>query len=73
MTEMPGLSDSQVLKFVEAFYIVEICEAIEISHPFRIPAMRLLELIFEDFKEELLAKPRRFDLLRGSLIMLHLY
>jgi hypothetical protein len=73
MTEMYGISDLQVLKFVQAFYIVEVCQMVEDSHPLRILFMRLLELSFEDYKDELLAQPREFDLLRASLVMPFLY
>jgi hypothetical protein len=68
MTELPGLSDAQVLKFVEVFYIIDMCSIVESSHPFRVPSLQLLGLIFGDFEEEVLAESREFDLLFGSLI-----
>lgn len=62
MTEMPGLSDMQILSILEVHYIVDMCSLVEKSHPFRDPFLQLLELVFEGFKDEILAQPREFDL-----------
>ena len=70
MIELPGLSDEQVLKFVEVFYILDMCNLVEGTHPLRVPSLQLLRLIFEDFEEEIRAGPREFDLLCGSFITL---
>jgi hypothetical protein len=49
------------------------CNLVESSHPLRIHSLQLLRLIFKDFEEEILAEPREFDLLCGSLVMLSLH
>jgi len=46
MTELPGLSDTQVLKFVETFYILDTCSVVEASSSLRVPSLQLLELVF---------------------------
>ena len=69
VTGMPGVSDSQSLNIVEASYIIELCKIVKSSHPARVPSLQLLELVFEDFEQEIFAEPREFDLLCSSLII----
>jgi hypothetical protein len=73
MTELPGLFDIQLLKFVEIFYILDMCSVVEASNPPHIPSMQLLELVFLHFEDEILAEPCEFDLPCDSLITLSIY
>ncbi len=66
--DMFGLCDLQVLSLLEAWYSMNICKIRPANDASRLPLLRFLRIKFEDFREEVLAEPREFDLLSDPLI-----
>jgi hypothetical protein len=47
---------------LEACCAADLCDIVPVNHPYRFATVRLLGLIFQEHREEILAEPRECDI-----------